>query len=78
MTTSKIKLLEELIGELSADLGHKQICIVNAMVQDGFHIALYDKKGEPYIRETSYDLESTIKKVIESLDKHAPLPPFKP
>lgn len=68
MTTSKIKLLEELIGELSSDLNHKQICIVNNMIQDGFHVALYDDKGKPFIEETSYDLESTIKKVIHSMD----------
>ena len=64
MKDRDIKLLESLLEELAAHLKHPY-CIAYPVIQDGFNIGIYPNGGGELIKqESSYDLESTIKKIL--------------
>jgi hypothetical protein len=64
MRAEEIKFLEMLLEKLGSHLGHTY-CIVYPVVQDGFNIGIYSAKtGELIRQESSYDLASTIDRIL--------------
>jgi hypothetical protein len=64
MSDTEIEQLENLLGKLQGHLGYRfAIC---SGIQDTFHIAIYNAKGEKVNEAENYDLKSTIEKVQSS------------
>jgi len=61
MKDHEYKLLEDLLGKLSIELGAKDFCITNGVVQDGYHIGVYNKERRTLEKQAiSYDLKSCV------------------
>jgi hypothetical protein len=66
MTSEEFKQLETLLAKLANHLGHRY-CILPAQVHDGYHIGVYDKKGDIIVSETWMSIETTVEKVLNKL-----------
>lgn len=66
MTKEKFETLENLLGELGQYLGHHSFCIIPGYIQDGYHIAIYDKHGKLIKGESSYDIETAANKILRN------------
>ena len=62
MSQEEIKQLEVLLVKFESHLGHRY-CIAYPVIQDGFHIGIYDNNGEMIKSECSYDIRSTADKI---------------
>jgi len=63
MTTEDFKHLEELLGKMKVHLGHR-FCIVPNAVHDGYHVAIYDDKGDVKATDTWTDLKTVAERLM--------------
>lgn len=64
LTEKEYDTLEKLLGKLTLMLGEKSVCIFNGVVQDGYHIAIYNAEGERVREKTSFSIKDTVFKLV--------------
>lgn len=67
MTSEDFAQLDQLLSKLHTYLGSRY-CIVPGFVHDGYHIGLYNSKGDHTESFISYSLQDTAKKALNRKD----------
>jgi predicted amidophosphoribosyltransferase len=67
MKAEEFKQLEDLLSKLHVHLGYRY-CIIPSHIQDSPYISLYDDKGNMIAQAESYNLESTVKEVLQKVN----------
>jgi hypothetical protein len=69
MKDNQYKQLEKLLGKLGQKLPFARYCILHGHLQDGYHIAVYNHKGDLHEQNASYDIKTTVEKFKDDKDK---------
>lgn len=62
MTSWEYKQLEYLLAKLHEEVGHP-FCIIPHYLHDGYHIGLYDSKGENITAASGPTIRDTVEKL---------------
>ena len=68
MTSKEYARLEALLGKLTLKLGGAKVLIVNGYIQDGYHIGVYNSRGDCIKEGTHATIESTVKQINDNYE----------